>query len=390
MLAIDVISAYVICGAGALAGAAMLRLADSPQPDAAAALRICNWALRVLGGGLLSLLLPGSAEQPLVQVALCAGTLACMTLCGWGLGRLAGESVSLPVMGTVGVAMGVLTLVAMPYGPRGLAITLALGLVVTGVLAVWLVRRFILAPPDLSARVMGLLMVALALSSLVRLVLALRHEGVSHSHLLLMPAAAQSVFAVFYGVLPVVMATLLMVRVNAQLRQNLNDRALKDELTGLYTRRAMREMAPERIAQARRSRLGVAVMMLDLDHFKRINDGLGHGAGDLVLRQVASLLRENARPDTLLARYGGEEFVVLSPVEDLRAARRLAERLRLAIADAPWTEITHGAAGVTLSAGVTLVEIGESLDDALRRADAALYRAKREGRNQVQVGVEAA
>ena len=174
------------------------------------------------------------------------------------------------------------------------------------------------------------------------------------------------------------------------MRQNLNDRALKDELTGLYTRRATREMAPERIVQARRSRLGVAVMMLDLDHFKRINDGLGHGAGDLVLRPVGSLLRDNARPDTLLARYGGEEFVVLSPVEDLRAARRLAERLRLAIADAPWAEITHEAAGVTLSAGVALVEIGASLDDALRRADAALYRAKREGRNQVQVGVEAA
>ena len=121
-----------------------------------------------------------------------------------------------------------------------------------------------------------------------------------------------------------------MVRVNAQLRQNLNDRALNDELTGLHTRRALRVLTPERIAQARRSRLDVAVMVLDLDHFKPINDGFGHGAGDLVLRAVASWLRDKVRPDTRLARFGGEEFVVLSPVEDLRAAR-----LRLAIADAP-------------------------------------------------------
>lgn len=390
MLAIDVISAFVICGAGALAGAAMLRLADSPYPDAAAALRICHWALLVLGVSLLSLLLPGSSEQPLVQVTFSIGTLASTAMCGWGLGRLAGEAVSPRAMLAVIAAMVGLTLAACPFGPRSLAIALAAGLVLTSLLAMWLVRRFILAPPDLSARVLGLLMAGLALSSLVRLVFTLRHQGVPQSHLMHMPEAAQSLFAVFYGILPVVVSTLLMVRVNAQLRQNLNDRALNDELTGLHTRRAMRELAPERIAQARRSRLGVAAMMLDLDHFKRINDGFGHGAGDLVLRQVASLLRDNVRPDTLLARFGGEEFVVLSPVEDLRAARRLAERLRLAIAAAPWAEITHQAISVTLSAGVTLVERGESLDDSLRRADAALYRAKREGRNQVQVGVEVA
>ncbi len=390
MFAIDVISALVICGAGALAGAAMLRLADSPQPDAAAALRICNWGLQVLGVSLLSLLLPGSADQPLVQVLICSGTLACTAMCGWGLGRLAGETVSPPVMAAVIAATVVLTLAAAPFGPRGLAIALAVGLVATSLLAMWLVRRFIVAPPDLSARMLGLLMVGLAISSLVRLGFTLHHEGPPHSHLMHMPAAAQSLFAVFYGVLPIVVSTLLMVRVNAQLRQNLTDRALNDELTGLHTRRAMRELAPERIAQARRSRLDVAVMMLDLDHFKRINDGFGHGAGDLVLRAVASLLRDNVRPDTLLARFGGEEFVVLSPVEDLRAARRLAERLRLAVADAPWAEITREALTVTLSAGVTLVELGESLDDALRRADGALYRAKHEGRNQVQVGVEVA
>jgi len=291
MLTIDVISVHVICGAGALIGAAMLRLADSPQPDAAAALRICNRGLLVLGVSMLSLLLPGSAELPLVQVIISMGTLVCTAMCGWGLGRLAGETVPTGAMVAVIGAMVALTLAAMPFGPHGLSIAVALGLVVTSLLAMWLVRRMVVAPRNLSARVLGLLMVVLGFSSLLRLYFTLRYRGAPHSHLMLMPVEAQSLFAVFYGVLPIVVSTLQMVSVNAQLRQNLDE---------------------------------------------------------------------------------------------------LAERLRLAIADAPWTKITNEAIDVTASVGVTLVELGESLDDALRRADAALYRAKREGRNPVQVSVEAA
>ena len=100
--------AFVICGAGALAGAARLRLVDSLQFDAAAALRICNLALQVLGVSLLLLLLllPGSADQLLVQVTLCGGTLACTAMCDWGLGRLAGEAVSPRAMGAVIASSG--------------------------------------------------------------------------------------------------------------------------------------------------------------------------------------------------------------------------------------------------------------------------------------------
>ena len=156
------------------------------------------------------------------------------------------------------------------------------------------------------------------------------------------------------------------------------------------TRRALREQAAERIEQARRGRLEMAAVMLDLDHFTAINDRHGHGVGDLVLRQVALALRRQLRADALLARYGGEEFVALVPVEDLRTARSVAERLRGVVADTPWADLVQVDIGVTVSAGVTLLAAGESLDDALQRADEALYRAKRDGRNQVQVGLRVA
>jgi diguanylate cyclase (GGDEF)-like protein len=183
---------------------------------------------------------------------------------------------------------------------------------------------------------------------------------------------------------------LLLSLVNAQLRVQLETRAVTDELTGVLTRRALREQADDRIQEARRGRKAVAVLMLDLDHFKAINDNHGHAVGDLVLRHSAACLRDALRADALLARYGGEEFVALVPVEDLRAARLVAERLRHSVQHAPWSELTHTPAVVSISVGVTLMVDKEPLDSALQRADEALYRAKREGRNRVQVGLSAA
>jgi diguanylate cyclase (GGDEF)-like protein len=131
----------------------------------------------------------------------------------------------------------------------------------------------------------------------------------------------------------------------------------------------------------------VAVLMLDLDHFKTINDTRGHSTGDKVLTTVASTLRANLRHDALLARYGGEEFVAVVPVDDMPIARRVSERLRMAVENIDWTRGAELDRKVTVSVGVALVKRGEMLDGALHRADEALYRAKRDGRNQVQVSV---
>jgi diguanylate cyclase (GGDEF)-like protein len=106
-----------------------------------------------------------------------------------------------------------------------------------------------------------------------------------------------------------------------------------------------------------------------------------------VLRFAADMLRSALRRDALLARYGGEEFVALVPVPDLQSASQVAERMRLVLARMAWADVVRGLQGVTASVGVTLLEPAEPMDQALSRADAALYRAKNGGRNQVQVGV---
>ena len=218
----------------------------------------------------------------------------------------------------------------------------------------------------------------------------LAYDGPPLVHILYVPPAIAPVFAALYGVVPMVIATLLLSLINTRLRQQLRTRAITDELTGAMTRRALRELAPALIELEQSHRREVAVLMLDLDRFKAINDSYGHQTGDAVLQLAAAALQKQMRGGTLLARYGGEEFVAVAPVDDLPVARRVAERLRKAIADADWEGSAKLAEGVTVSVGVTLVGPAESLDEALQRADEALYRAKRDGRNQVQVGLRAA
>jgi diguanylate cyclase (GGDEF)-like protein len=158
-----------------------------------------------------------------------------------------------------------------------------------------------------------------------------------------------------------------------------------DPLTGLYNRRFLVEQAPRIWRQARRDGTRVAAMVLDLDHFKRLNDAHGHAAGDAVLRAVAMSLAATIRPADVLARIGGEEIVVLGMVGDPGEAGHLAERLRAAIAGSR-SEAGHG---VTASVGVALTRPvdGEDATAAFWRlvdqADVAMYEAKQAGRDQV-------
>jgi diguanylate cyclase (GGDEF)-like protein len=158
-----------------------------------------------------------------------------------------------------------------------------------------------------------------------------------------------------------------------------------DPLTGLYNRRYLVEQAPRLWRQARRDGTRVAAMVLDLDHFKRLNDAHGHAAGDAVLRAVADSLTATVRPADVLARTGGEELVVMGMVSDPDEATRLAERLRRAVAGTN-TEDGHA---VTASIGIALTRPvdGENAPDALwrliDRADAAMYEAKQAGRDRV-------
>lgn len=154
--------------------------------------------------------------------------------------------------------------------------------------------------------------------------------------------------------------------------------AESDGLTGLANRRHFDQVLTEALQRAYESRQSLALLMLDVDHFKRFNDNHGHQAGDDVLRAVATQMRDAVRSGTLVARYGGEEFAVIVPACELPRAHEIAERIRAKVA----TRLT----GVTVSIGIA-VRAPESLtnaDDLVAEADAALYRAKHNGRDRVE------
>jgi len=167
--------------------------------------------------------------------------------------------------------------------------------------------------------------------------------------------------------------------------QNSIEMAITDALTGLPNRRYMESHLAVLVEQAFSRGKPLALMILDIDHFKLINDTYGHVVGDDILREFAVRIRESIRGIDLACRYGGEEFVIVMPDTDLRYAGMVAERVRGAVASEPFT-VNKGAERieVTISVGLTTLEKkSESVADVLRRADRALYRAKNNGRNRV-------
>jgi diguanylate cyclase (GGDEF)-like protein len=172
---------------------------------------------------------------------------------------------------------------------------------------------------------------------------------------------------------------------NLKLRESLKNMSIRDALTGLFNRRYLTETLEREFARAQRSRAPVAVMMLDVDHFKRFNDSFGHDAGDAVLRELGSFLKRSIRTEDIACRYGGEEFCLVLPQMDRGAARQRAEAIRTGAAQLEIKKEDGRTLGpVTLSLGVALFpENATSMASVLAAADEALYRAKSQGRNRV-------
>ncbi len=160
-------------------------------------------------------------------------------------------------------------------------------------------------------------------------------------------------------------------------------KALIDPLTGLPNRAAWSERLDHEVNAWHQHGNSLSLAMLDLDHFKRINDGYGHLAGDKVLKIIANVLRKRLRPTDFIARFGGEEFVLLMPNSSLSDAMAVGNVLRAAIEACPF-HFKGEPVTITVSMGVAQFQPGERSDLVLKRADAALYRAKAAGRNQVQ------
>jgi diguanylate cyclase (GGDEF)-like protein len=169
----------------------------------------------------------------------------------------------------------------------------------------------------------------------------------------------------------------------AERTADLERMATTDPLTGLNNRRSLLRLADLERTRAARLGQGVAVLLMDVDHFKGINDAHGHAVGDEVLRVLARALTLSLREYDVVGRYGGDEFVVVLPVADADEGREAAERVRAALDAARVTLAGGQTAGVTVSVGFTLARRAETLDQALDRADRALYAAKEAGRNRV-------
>lgn len=170
-------------------------------------------------------------------------------------------------------------------------------------------------------------------------------------------------------------------RANAEIAQ---ERAMTDALTGLLNRYGLQRALAREHAEARRYNRPVACLMIDLDNFKKVNDTHGHSAGDTALRQISTILTEAVRRSDTVFRYGGEEFLALLPETDLEGAAALAEKIREAASSRLFGDGEH-VFSLTLSVGAATLCDGESGNDMIARADLALYHAKEQGRNRVEV-----
>ncbi|MFC1512891.1 GGDEF domain-containing protein [Thermodesulfobacteriota bacterium] len=169
-----------------------------------------------------------------------------------------------------------------------------------------------------------------------------------------------------------------------EMAQKLKKMVYYDSLTGAYNRQMFQQRIAQEFAHSRRHNYPLALLMIDVDHFKKINDTFGHLVGDQVLKQISDLLQETVRSDDYVARFGGEEFVVIAPDTAPDTAIVLAERVRTTVAAQPFAIDTTQSRRLTISIGVANLNSKiQTVDNLIRSADDALYTAKESGRNRV-------
>ncbi|MBR7800647.1 GGDEF domain-containing protein [Undibacterium fentianense] len=225
-----------------------------------------------------------------------------------------------------------------------------------------------------------LLMTLLSLARILGLMLA-----PANSVSMFAPTGVTPIVLLFASVAQMSMSFAFLLMINFRLAHQLNTLATTDSLTGLLNRRSFEKQAQRELQYSKRTNLPVSLLVIDVDHFKRINDESGHLAGDEVLRQLAQLMTNAVRTNDYIARYGGEEFCILLPNTQSEQAHILAERIRILFSqlDIAWHDKKLTC---TVSIGVTDSSAGiEEFESLLSTADQAMYAAKRAGRNRVLI-----
>ena len=205
----------------------------------------------------------------------------------------------------------------------------------------------------------------------------------THLAVLTMSTPMQGVVFTYASLMPVIASSGFLLMCGERLNKDLARLATLDPLTGIFNRRTMAELAHKAVAASKRHGRALSLLVLDIDHFKRINDQFGHEAGDLALRRVVELIRGELRESDLFARIGGEEFAVVLPEADEASATAMAERVRLRLFNAGFA-ISGWPVELQVSIGVGSLgpEISD-LETLFRHTDRAMYAAKRTGRNRV-------
>ena len=384
MFAVDVYTCYALAGAGSLVGLGLILLVRAEQPRMRQALLLYRLAFLCLSAFLVVLVTPPEEMGATLRqsIAVCAMGA---TLLAWAFRQLNGQRTPMSVGLFITLGVG-----AVLWGGGAYASTEVFSVIIAAVFSCIAVGTLvdqgwvILGNRQRRASEIALLVVAalFAFDWLFILVHAFHWEGPYPDHLLFAPDWLLSPSAVGIALLPLSVASVVFAIVNDRLNHQLRLRALSDDLTGALSRRGLRERGAQLLAGQPADGAGVAVLMLDVDHFKAINDRHGHLVGDEVLRHITQVLRDHLRDDALLARYGGEEFTVVLPLRSRDDAEAVAERLRQVVEAHP-CESRVGHIRVTVSIGVAFHRAPHPLEEVLSRADVHLYEAKQAGRNCV-------
>jgi len=384
MYGIDVLTALIVSGLGCVFGSVVLGMVRSDVSTLADGLWLFRASLATFGIGLLTPLFCSTLLSEQGTGVTAATAIAGVTLWGAGMLRMAGQRA--PRVPMLWLAAGTFAVTALCAGlleARQFGLVLpAIGTLQCAVLTGLLVHRLrtLSGTAEIAyTTVLG----AYSVSWIVRLGLALGWDGPLQPAYLQMSENWARAFALLYGGMPVAVAIITFVMVHTRMLRQMQLQATTDDLTGTLTRRGFRARAEELLAAPRHDRPLVGVAMIDVDHFKSINDGFGHTAGDEILVQLARLLRGMLGRDALLARYGGEEFAALIRVRSHSELSSIAETLRLRVASHTFSVGRGVTVKVTISVGASPRRDGEHLDITLDRADQLLYRAKTSGRNRV-------